>query len=460
MHNRKWIGDRLWLLLNEPTMRLKQIFPDVTPNNLQNKRKMYRNKIKEGTEGSPIRPEWYQSTMSPSEVRRNLDGQQIDSADLIISEQDRAYLHKVLDDTIQKANIDPSSVKGFKVSVGSHQGYIKDSDNEIEYTKPLERKNITFIAEARDFKPEWPIVTRVESVKPPKPTLTKNKSKKCVILPDLQIPYQDDNAISVALQILQHVMPDCVVLLGDSLDLPEFSRFEQRPEFARTTQESIVKLHKLLAYIRNLLPNSEIVVLAGNHEKRLEAKILNNAVASYGLRRADQLDHWPVLSVPYLTAMDSLNVEYIDGYPANKYWINQRLQVRHGHLVRSSGSTAKAVSDDERVSTIFGHVHRIEMQYKTVNVYDRGRTNFAFTPGCLCRIDGSVPSTKSGYDTHGNHVTNYENWQQGVAVVEYESGDSPFSLEPVYINTFDDYATNYRGLVFKPNNKFIPWEVK
>ena len=460
MHNRKWIGDRLWILLQEPNIRLKQIFPDMAQTNLSSKRKMYRKKIKEGTEGNPIRPLWYQSNMAPNEIRKKLDGAEANVIEKIITEQDRAYLHKVLDETIQQSNIDPASVKGFKVTMGSHQGYIKNSDNEIEYTEPLERKGITFIAEAKDFKAEWPVVTRVESVEAKEPKPSKSKSKTCVILPDLQIPYQDDNAISIALQILTKVKPDCVILLGDSLDLPEFSKYEQRPEFARTTQESIVKLHKLLAFIRNVVPNAEIVVLAGNHEKRLEAKILNNAIASHGLRRADQLDHWPVMSVPYLTAMDTLKVTYIDGYPANKYWINQRLQVRHGHLVRSSGSTAKAVSDDERVSTIFGHVHRIETQYKTVNVYGGARTNFAHTPGCLCLINGSVPSTKSGYDTHGNNVENFENWQQGIAIVHYHTGDEPFSLEQIYINTLDDYRTSYNGEIYKPDNKFIPWEVK
>lgn len=450
MHNRKWIGDRLWILLNEPTIRLRQIFPDTTASNLQNKRKLYKKKLREGDEGSPMRPDWYTSTMSPFEIRQKLDNLNIDSAEQIITEQDRTYLHKVLDDTINQANIDPSSIKGFKVSVGSHQGYIKDSNDEIEYTKPLERKNITFIAEARDFKPEWPIVTRVESIKAPKLKPLDRKYKTCVILPDLQIPYHDEKAISVALQIVEKVQPDCVVFLGDSLDLPEFSRFEQRPEFARSTQESINTFHQLLATVREMLPRAEIVVLAGNHEKRLESKILNNAMASYGLRRADQLDHWPVLSVPYLTAMDTLNVKYLDGYPANKYWINQRLQVRHGHIVRSSGSTAKSVSDDERVSTIFGHIHRIEMHYKTVNVYDGARTNFAFTPGCLCKIDGSVPSTKSGYGTNGESLVNYENWQHGLAVVNYQDGDAPFNLEPVFINTLDNYSTSYRGEVFTP----------
>lgn len=159
-----------------------------------------------------------------------------------------------------------------------------------------------------------------------------------------------------------------------------------------------------------------------------------NAAAAFGIKIAGAPDSWPVMSVPHLLRLDELDVEYVGGYPAGAYWINDRLQCIHGLKVRSSGSTAKIVSDDERVSTIFGHVHRIEMHYKTVRVRNGGRTNFAFTPGCLCRIDGAVPSTKGSTDVHGRPVLSYEDWQQGLAVVHYNEGDSPFAIEPIYID--------------------------
>ena len=182
-------------------------------------------------------------------------------------------------------------------------------------------------------------------------------------------------------------------------------------------------------------------------------------MAAYGLKRADQMEHWPVMSVPFLCAFDTLDVEYVDGYPSNKYWINERLVCIHGHVIRGNGLTAKAVSQNERVSTIYGHVHRIESQYKTVNVYEGGKTSFAHSPGCLCRLDGHVPSYHSSHDTYGEPVKNYEDWQNGFCVVYYKDGDSPFHLEQVFINTFQGYQTYYQRKLYKPDLEYIPWKV-
>ena len=174
------------------------------------------------------------------------------------------------------------------------------------------------------------------------------------------------------------------------------------------------------------------VHLTGN--SRLQRSIINNAKAAFGLKRANDVEGWPVLSVQNLLRVDELGVEYIDGYPAGEYWINDRIKCIHGHIVRSNGSTAKAVSDDERVSTVFGHKHSIELHYKTVGIRNGLRTNLAFTPGCLCRIDGAVPPTKSAVDVMGRPVKTNENWQQGLGVVSYIEGDGEFSVELVYIN--------------------------
>jgi hypothetical protein len=55
------------------------------------------------------------------------------------------------------------------------------------------------------------------------------------------------------------------------------------------------------------------------------------------------------------------------------------------------------------------------------------------SPGCLCRTDGSVPSTKGGIDLDGLPVGVTEDWQNGVAVFNYEPGDGRFLPEQVPI---------------------------
>ena len=419
-------------------------------------RKKWVKRLKKGVIRMPERSEPYTNPENERErvaARRQRIAPKTGAAALseLISAQDRKRLHDQLDKLIDDANLPPETISQIRIKKISRwdMGY-KDNDGEAQ-SHPL--FGIQLEADPKKFEPKWPIPTRVESLVLPKRESKKSpeSSRTAIILPDLQIPFVDENALSVALQVLNDVKPDKIIFLGDTLDLAAWGRYIQRPEWGTATQDSVNQLHKLLAGIRKAHRTADIVVLAGNHEQRMANNLLQNAAPAYGLKRADQLSNWPVMSVPYLCAFDHLDVEYIDGYPANKYWINERLQVRHGHIARSGGSTAKAVSNDERVSTIFGHVHRIETQYQTKNVYQGGRTNFAHTPGCLCRIDGHVPSAKGGYDQRTNQpVENYENWQNGFCIVNYHDGDSPFSLEQVYINTFNDYETMYRGKTYKP----------
>jgi predicted phosphodiesterase len=462
-HNRKWVGPRLWYLLNLEPWELRIIFPDQTWDNLKNKRKLYRKRIKEGKEVAPRRPRDYERGEAPEQIRDRLHAAPVVgelAVNQLIDQESREKLHKLLDEVIDQANINPAMIKGFRVS--QWDGHSKDNEGNPQVTK---LRGINFIAEAKDFQPKWPVIQRAESkiypVKTKERKVEPGQYQKAVILPDPQIGYlrysdgsieamHDEKAIEVALQIIKDVKPDKVICLGDYLDLAEFSRYEQSPEFAFTSQLAIDYGHKLLATIRATLPYSEIAVIEGNHDARLAKKLKANAMAAFGLRRAEDTTGWPVLSPPYLMAFDQLGVEYVEGYPAGKYWINERLQLIHGHIVRSNGSTAAALAKQENVSTITGHIHRIEAHYDTQNIYKGGRTNAAFSPGCLCRIDGAVPSAKGGNRLDGRPVRNFENWAQGLAVVNYETGDGPFHYEQIYINTFENYRTMYRGKVYTP----------
>ena len=154
-----------------------------------------------------------------------------------------------------------------------------------------------------------------------------------------------------------------------------------------------------------------------------------------------------MLSVPYLLRLDELNVEYVGGYPAGIFWVNENLAAIHGHKVTSAGSTALKVVDDSRVSLIFGHTHRIELLHKTRQVFEGPRFAWAASPGCLCRVDGAVPSTKGSTDVFGRMVPTVENWQNGCAVVTYEPGDGKFALELVAIY---DGECVFRGNMLSP----------
>ena len=364
-----------------------------------------------------------------------------------------------LAELLEKSGIDPENIGQVeRARVNTWQGFMKDDNGEAKVVD-LEAASIV-------LSPKWADGPKFETIqmatpaniKPARYTPPKRDYKQAVILPDPQFgfrsfpdgtldPFHDERALSVALSVVSIVKPDLIVILGDYLDLPAFSRYDQEPYFAHTTQPAIQRGHEFLAQLRATCPNAHIALIAGNHDDRIRKSILSWNKEALHIKRADTPEGWPVFSIPNLLALDTVGVEYVDGYPAGQYWVNDRLLCIHGLKVRSGGSTAKAVADDERVSTIFGHVHRIEWHYKTVRVRGGLRTNFAGTPGCLCRIDGTVPSMKGGVDFSGKPISSAENWQQGLAVVTYNDGDAPFALEQVYI---DNGSAIFRGIPISP----------
>lgn len=297
--------------------------------------------------------------------------------------------------------------------------------------------------------PEWPVVQPGPKVDLPKPAKYKKTSTgfhKTVIVPDAQIGYyrgrdgqleptHDEAAIAVVISAIEHIKPEVVVCVGDNLDLPEMGKYLTTPAYQQTTQAAIDRATLFCAQLRAAAPKATIVWLAGNHEERMPKYLLTNAAAAYGLRKGNTPDSWPVLTIPYLCRMEEFGVDYRPGYPASDYWINEKLRVIHGDRVRSSGSTAHVYLNNEKTSVIYGHIHRIETAFKTREDFNGPRTIMAASPGCLARIDGAVPSTKGGVDLDGRPLTRYENWQQGFAVVTYEtSGEHRFQygVTPIY----------------------------
>ena len=61
-----------------------------------------------------------------------------------------------------------------------------------------------------------------------------------------------------------------------------------------------------------------------------------------------------------------------------------------------------------------------------------------------------MPSAKGSTGLDGRPVPSWENWQQGLAVIRYEEGDHPFSMESVFIDTMAGHRAAYGGQVYEP----------
>lgn len=292
---------------------------------------------------------------------------------------------------------------------------------------------------------------------------TKNGFKLFVFVPDPQIgyrkyedgtldPFHDEAAIDVHFQLLAYMEKrygvDEIVHLGDYLDLPTMGKYAQEEMFAHTVQPALDYGHALLAKQRATCPSAKITLIEGNHDCRMQKYVTMNAMASKGIKRAGATpEDWPVMSIPFLLRLNEINVNYVGGYPAGEYWITPHLRAVHGTTVRSGGSTASAyVNKNPHVSTVFGHAHRQEMQYKTVANGDGPIRSVSASPGCLCRVDGAVPSYGSGLNDQGRPLKHWEDWQQGIMIGWVHEDDGHFTLQPIHIM---DGEAIYEGKEFK-----------
>src|SRR5690625_6820045 len=104
--------------------------------------------------------------------------------------------------------------------------------------------------------------------------------------------FHDQLSIDLVVEVARREQPDSIVILGDFLDLPSQGRWAQEAAFAKTTQMALDTGHKWLASLRAVAPYAEIVLVEGNHDKRMQNFVETNAASAFGLRRAQMPDSW------------------------------------------------------------------------------------------------------------------------------------------------------------------------
>jgi len=237
-------------------------------------------------------------------------------------------------------------------------------------------------------------------------------------------PLHDRRALDIVLQIAEAAKPDRIDMLGDSLDMADWTtKFLRTPEFTGSTQPSLLECHWWLAQFRATCPDAVISLHEGNHGKRLRSALLTHLPAAYGLKAADEMELPPALSLPKLLGLSGLGIEWIGEYPDDENWLNSAIMLQHGDTARVAGNTAKAVVERADYTTIMGHIHRIELVSRTKHSKDHRQPIAAFCPGCLCHIDGRVPA-----------VRGRQQWQQGCVIVDYDPNGHLHSISPIVID--------------------------
>lgn len=370
----------------------------------------------------------------------------------LISAEDRARYHRELDEALDTYG----SVS--KARFTDYQMGYKDNDGEAQ-THNLHSKGFEV---AFNHEPKWPLITQAKpQFRLPKfeRNIAPSDKGTAFITPDNQIhywqladgrvePFHDIYVHALSIQIMRDLKPDVAVGLGDFLDLPEFNtKYIQEPAFAHTTNMAIRFGHNYLAMKRGVSPKTKLVEIAGNHDYRADTYAKANARSSYGLKRAAEMSEWPVLSVPYLCNFEALDIEYIDGYPNDAFWLTDTFKMVHAPETR--------VANSERVSYVHGHTHRRTLVEETLNTRYGAYNRFVASCGTMSRIDGFVPSTKGSVRLSGEPVKKFENWQQGFAVVEYDKTTGAIDYHNIRVDTFNGYQTRFNGKTYVPDPELV-----
>lgn len=359
---------------------------------------------------------------------------------------------------LERSGINPDEI-GRVEKINVWQGFLKDNEGNPQL---VDMAGVVLSPEWAD-EPSYPVVQQAAPtiIKPIKSTANTTNLETVVILPDPQIGYMrlpdgdliachDEDAMNVSLQVLRHAKADSIINLGDFLDLPEWSsKFLVLPEFVLTTQPAIDKAHRFLAEQRAIAPDAKMVLIAGNHDNRLGLAIAKNAMAALRLRRAEAPKEWAVLSIPFLLRLEELDVEYVGGYPAGRYKIAEacpQAGLTPLYAIHGEKLDMQKLAKSERQSFVQGHIHRQALHHETYEINGQSETVLAVSPGCLCRVDGAVPSTKNGIDEFGRHLTRFENWQQGMMIVTIDKTSGRWDTELIRIHNGE---ATWRGKSFR-----------
>ena len=255
-------------------------------------------------------------------------------------------------------------------------------------------------------------------------------------------PLHDRRAIDAVWQLSEYLRPEGIVHLGDGPDFAEFSlKYSRGKEHDDTTQPAINELYFDNKRFRGT--TQRMWMLTGNHEDRLPRLLQERAACIDQLRPAYNVTGEepeipdPLLEIRRVLSLDDLDIELKGPYGKEDLWLwDGRVRFVHdpGVLKGGGGKTANALLPKISVTTIYGHIHRLEYASKTTHDSFGGpKIVQACSPGCLCRVDGMVPGATAKPD-----------WQHGCVIVTCDANGN-IHVQPIPVL---NGSLTYNGKVF------------
>lgn len=458
-----------WNLTNLTPKELVAIYPDRSWDSLRRRRANINQLINQGKLAMPPPNPEYDGNPEAERERANARRKRVapktgqsalqGMVSIQVKEQNVPH-HLKFEEALNEGYVRRATVSSQE---GFHQGFIKNSDGEIEYTQelPNEKKKISFSIDFDRTEEQLPVV-KIEGASLPRVEAKKDPElpTQHFLIPDAHIgwwevdgqfiPMHDENVLNIAIQIARDDQPDTIIWNGDPTDFAEYGRFKQPQTLKNTTQRSMLTLYLYLEALRKSCPAANIKVSPGNHGVRLQ-NLLNEVFPGFNARPADDPEGYPAFSIPNLASFKSLDVEYIDKYPADEEWVTDGFKIIHGDIAQTKTRTASALLDRDRTSIALGHIHRRMREARTIPTRNGAEVIEAVSFGCACDIQGNVPSGKAPVNFDGRPQKRVENWQHGLGKVLSFEGQRYATTQQIEIHTFEQYRTVHNGKVYYPD---------
>lgn len=168
--------------------------------------------------------------------------------------------------------------------------------------------------------------------------------KRVVVVPDIQVPFQNKRQVNSLAGFIKRTVPDDVYQVGDLIDFVSLGRWVRgaRGEYSHNITEHVDETKRVIEKLQIRKWKR------GNHDERLGKYIEDNAPALRGMKGT---------SMEELFSLEDLGVEYLRGlYEFAPGWV-----LAHGDegpISSIAGQTASKLASKIGKSVVCGHGHR------------------------------------------------------------------------------------------------------
>lgn len=243
--------------------------------------------------------------------------------------------------------------------------------------------------------------------------------ERYVVLPDIQAPLHDKRAVEAIITYIKRVKPDGLMCVGDEIDLPSVSRWEQGTvtEFARSLKKDVAVTNQIISAFRDALGRRKpFHISRSNHGDRLARYVIRKAPALH-----EYVDENEMLDIPKLVGYDKLGVTYHrEPFEFTTGWV--LCHGDEGNISPLAGRTATNLAVNKfGMSVVCGHTHRLGVSNHTTS------------------LKGKVTRTLTGLEV--GHVMDLRqahymsahsaNWQQGCGLVQADGKQTAALALPI-----------------------------